>query len=68
MAPGLRTRSSDNKASAHPLGPAVPHVPHQEPEQLGVVLVAVAHAVLVALPLVLLHHLDAGGRTRVVSE
>lgn len=31
---------------------------HQEPQQLGVILVAVAHAVLVPLPLVLFHHLD----------
>lgn len=31
---------------------------HQEPQELGVVLVTVAHAVLIALPLVFLHHLE----------
>lgn len=43
---------------AHPRRPSVSHVSHQEPQQLGVVLVAAAHAVLIALPLVFLHHLD----------
>lgn len=43
---------------AHPLGPSVPHVSHQKPQQLGVVLVTMAHAVLIALPLVFLHHLN----------
>lgn len=46
------------KRCAHPLRPSVPHVSHQKPQQLGVVLVTVAHAVFVVLPLVFLHHLD----------
>lgn len=50
-------RGASRHPSAHPLGPSVPHVSHQEPQQLGVVLVAVADAVLIALPLVFLHHL-----------
>lgn len=40
-----------------PRRPSVPHVSHQEPQQLGVILVAVAHTVFIALPLVFLHHL-----------
>lgn len=44
--------------TAGPRRPSVPHVSHQEPQQLGVILVTVAHTVLIALPLVLLHHLD----------
>ncbi len=43
---------------AHPWGPSIPHVSHQEPQQLGVILVTVAHTVLIAFPLVFLHHLE----------
>lgn len=46
-----------SSGSTYPLRPPVPHVPHQEPQQLGVILITVAHAVLVALPLVFLHDL-----------
>lgn len=43
--------------TAHPLWPSVSHVSHQEPQQLGVVLVAMTNAVLVTFPLVFLHNL-----------
>lgn len=42
----------------HPLRSSVSHVSHQEPQQLGVILVAMTLAVFIALPLVFLHHLS----------
>lgn len=54
-------------SKAHPLGPSVPHVSHQEPQQLGVVLVTMAHTVFIALTLVFLHHLDKHNKSSFTS-
>lgn len=53
---------------SHPCRSSVSHVSHQEPQQLGVVLIAVAHTVLVTLPFVFLHYLFEQNKTSVNME